>query len=208
MKNEKETKEKLLIHARKEFMEKGYAKASLRNICKNAGVTTGALYFFFKDKEDLFASLVEEPLDNLYEVMMTHFRDELLVLDKGTAEKGEHADDEEAAMQIVHYLYQYYEELQLVLTKSQGSSFENIVDRFVAVNERHNRILADRLAQERGIPPLDEYLIHWTSHLIVDVFVYMITHEISEKEALKHVRTIVKFLTNGWYGMLGISAAD
>ena len=36
-------------------------KASLRNICKEAGVTTGALYFFFKDKEDLFAALVEKP---------------------------------------------------------------------------------------------------------------------------------------------------
>lgn len=51
MKEEKETKERLLISAKKEFVEKGYLQASLRNICKNAGVTTGALYFFFQDKE-------------------------------------------------------------------------------------------------------------------------------------------------------------
>ena len=50
----------LLECAGREFLEKGYMKASLRNICKEAGVTTGALYFFFKDKEDLLAALVEE----------------------------------------------------------------------------------------------------------------------------------------------------
>ena len=62
----KETRQHLLECAKKEFLEKGYMKASLRNICKEAGVTTGALYFFFKDKEALFGALVEEPLKKLY----------------------------------------------------------------------------------------------------------------------------------------------
>ena len=66
MDNEKETKKRLQECAMKEFSEKGYMKASLRNICKEAGVTTGALYFFFKDKEDLFASLVDEPIRLLH----------------------------------------------------------------------------------------------------------------------------------------------
>ena len=37
-----ETRQLLLQCAKKEFMEKGYSKASLRSICKEAGVTTGA----------------------------------------------------------------------------------------------------------------------------------------------------------------------
>ena len=57
-----ETKERLLACAKKEFVEKGYAKASLRAICREAGVTTGALYFFFQDKDDLFCSLVSHVL--------------------------------------------------------------------------------------------------------------------------------------------------
>lgn len=201
MKNEKETKEKLLIYAKQEFMEKGYTKASLRNICKNAGVTTGALYFFFKDKEALFATLVQEPLDKLYAVMMSHYREELLKLQNGITGNEEYSEDEEAARQIIHYLYQYYEELQLVLTKSQGSSFENSVDRFVAITEQHNRILSDRFSQEQNMPPLEDYLIHWISHMLIDVFVHMITHEISEKEAINHIGIIIKFLVSGWYGI-------
>lgn len=54
MRADRETKEKLLASAKSEFLKKGYMKASLRKICANAEVTTGALYFFFKDKEDLF----------------------------------------------------------------------------------------------------------------------------------------------------------
>ena len=56
-----------------EFLEKGFMKASLRSICKKAGVTTGALYFFFEDKDDLFASLVQEPLAGVREAMERHF---------------------------------------------------------------------------------------------------------------------------------------
>ena len=59
MKKSQETKNNLLASAKTEFFEKGYMQASLRNICKNAGVTTGAMYFFFEDKEDLFAGCFE-----------------------------------------------------------------------------------------------------------------------------------------------------
>ncbi len=48
MKDERETKEKLLQSARAEFLAKGYQGASLRSICKASGVTTGALYFFLR----------------------------------------------------------------------------------------------------------------------------------------------------------------
>ena len=73
----KETRQHLLECAKREFLEKGYMKASLRNICKEAGVTSGALYFFFKDKEDLLAALVEEPLRQLYAIMEEHYATEM-----------------------------------------------------------------------------------------------------------------------------------
>ena len=42
--------------AMEEFTEKGFQGASLRQIVKQAGVTTGALYGYFSSKEALFAS--------------------------------------------------------------------------------------------------------------------------------------------------------
>ena len=47
----------------KHFLKYGYERSNLRKICKDAGVTTGAFYRHFEDKEDLFVALVE-PLAN------------------------------------------------------------------------------------------------------------------------------------------------
>ena len=73
MGDELETREKLLESAMAEFSENGYMKASLRKICADAGVTTGALYFFFKNKNDLFKAIVDEPLKELCRLLTEHY---------------------------------------------------------------------------------------------------------------------------------------
>lgn len=55
----------ILMSARAEFLEKGFENASLKSICENAGVTTGAVYKRYKDKEALFAAVVEETVNKL-----------------------------------------------------------------------------------------------------------------------------------------------
>ena len=47
------TLERIHAAAQAEFLEKGYQGASLRNIVKTAGVTTGALYGYYDSKEAL-----------------------------------------------------------------------------------------------------------------------------------------------------------
>ena len=53
-----ETKAAILSAATDEFYECGYEKASLRHICSRAGVTTGAVYCFYENKEDLPANVM------------------------------------------------------------------------------------------------------------------------------------------------------
>ena len=55
------TLEKIQEAARAEFLDKGFQGTSLRQIVKNAGVTTGAFYGYFSSKEALFNALVEPP---------------------------------------------------------------------------------------------------------------------------------------------------
>ena len=50
--HDSETRKELLKCAKKEFMDKGFMGASLRNICQKAGVTTGAMYFFLQENVD------------------------------------------------------------------------------------------------------------------------------------------------------------
>ena len=58
---------RLLSAAKQEFLNKGFEKASLAEICKAAGVTTGALYKRFDGKEDLFCALVSDTVQDMTE---------------------------------------------------------------------------------------------------------------------------------------------
>lgn len=60
MSKSEDTKQLILDTAKKEFMEKGYNDASVRSIAKQAGLTTGAIFRYFPDKESLFAALVSQ----------------------------------------------------------------------------------------------------------------------------------------------------
>lgn len=201
MKNEKETRENLLKAAKAEFLEKGYMQASLRNICKNAGVTTGALYFFFEDKEDLFANLVQEPLNQLYEIMANHYSVEMELSPESLCKYDDFSDDIAAAREAVHYIYQYYDAFQLLLVKSQGSRFEGFVEQFVAVSERHYRVMADRMADHLGVKRIEDYMIHWIAHMQIDAFLYILTHEDSEETASLHMGAMIQYIIDGWLGM-------
>ena len=57
--NSPTTLKKIQEAAMDEFLDKGFLGASLRQIVKNAGVTTGAFYGYFSSKEALFNALVE-----------------------------------------------------------------------------------------------------------------------------------------------------
>ncbi|WP_339863408.1 TetR family transcriptional regulator [Paremcibacter congregatus] len=52
-----ETREDILKAAAQIFMEKGVTKATLEEIAEEAGVTRGAVYWHFKNKQDLFCAL-------------------------------------------------------------------------------------------------------------------------------------------------------
>lgn len=51
--------------AREVFAERGYAKASIEHIAKQATLSVGAIYLYFRSKEDLYVSLLEETLMTL-----------------------------------------------------------------------------------------------------------------------------------------------
>ena len=51
------------------FAEQGYEKTSLREIAERLGVTKAALYYYFKSKEDIVRSLVEDYMAEIDELI-------------------------------------------------------------------------------------------------------------------------------------------
>lgn len=206
MKSDRETKEKLLKSAKSEFLEKGYMKSSLRKICVNAEVTTGALYFFFEGKEDLFASIVEPPLKTLTEVLIHHFTEDVSLLSTpGFTENYSIEDDkehQELGKTLVHHLYENYDAFMLLLTKAQGSRFENCVDVFVEMIEKNYKDMADSMAAQNPGSRVNEYMSHWFTHMSVDAFIHLLTHEPDEQKAMSHMKQIMDYIVRGWMDMI------
>ena len=113
--------ERIIVSARKEFMEKGFMKASLHAIAKNAGITTGALYTRYEGKDDLFRSLVSDVYTAMgreseaiaEEYMKAHdSRDPELMIESVRLE-------EKVYRKV---LFEHYEACVLFFAKSEGSS--------------------------------------------------------------------------------------
>jgi len=56
----KETKERIYKALKKILGTQGYEQLSLKNICKEAGVSNGSFYHHFKSKDDLLSYYIEE----------------------------------------------------------------------------------------------------------------------------------------------------
>ncbi len=202
MDKDKQTRKKLIESAKKEFIEKGYMKASLRNICKDAGLTTGAMYFFFKDKDELFESIVGGPLIELENTIKAHFSLEAAMdrnINSFTPQDLE--DDYEAALSILSVLYRYKEEYVLVMENAAGSKYENIVDHFVENIYEHYLGMYCRMKKYTSPKKLteeDRFIVHWMSHDQIEIFIHLLTHCESEKEAAKQMKNMFNYMVGGW----------
>lgn len=114
------TKEMLIASAKTEFLEKGYEKASLRSICSKANVTTGALYFFFKNKSDLFDSIVAGTAEKLLQLVERQTEAEL----NGSEKSSEYQRE----MNI--FLFENKDIVRILFEKSEGTKYEAFRSRY------------------------------------------------------------------------------
>jgi AcrR family transcriptional regulator len=196
MDNENERREKLIICAKKEFMEKGFEKASLRAISSAAGLTTGAIYFFFKDKNGLFGAVVDEPLKRIINALDHHFSEDM---ETDIADfQHTSGDHDEFAELMISALYADREAMLILLEKSSGSCYEGIIDRFVEMIEKYNNSLARNFITAFPDKCVNEYMLHWFSHVQINAFVHLLTHVDDKERAVKEIKPVMDMLVETW----------
>ena len=60
-----DTKKNILQAAQSVFTGHGYAQASMRMIAKVAGISVGGIYLYFRNKEELYLTLMQEMMQKL-----------------------------------------------------------------------------------------------------------------------------------------------
>lgn len=196
MKQERETKELLIISAKKEFSEKGYMKASLRKICSEAGVTTGALYFFFKDKEELFGALVDEPIDRLFELLYRHFDEESKAMAQPSEYKHSDGDHDRFAEALVSHLYHNYDAFILLIKKSQGSCYGDFLDRITLFLEKRYFTFMSNYAKEHHWNAPNEFFVHFIVHTSVNSLVQLLLYEKDVEKAVAVQKKLLDFIVS------------
>ena len=109
-----------------EFLTYGFQKASLHKIVQKAGVTTGAIYTRYKNKDALFASLLQDFFETM-RILFTPIAEEY--------ENAKHSAQPEDILRAINaeeriyfqLLSEHYDDCTLFFCRSDGSSVETML---------------------------------------------------------------------------------
>ncbi|WP_369283574.1 TetR/AcrR family transcriptional regulator [Oscillibacter sp. GMB15532] len=195
----------LLEAGKKEFMTYGFLKANMRDIAATAGVTTGALYRYYTDKEALFEELVEKPSHVFAERYRERQRSfAAQSLDKQLQNMPEITDHESDWMMA--YLYDHFDAFKLIACCSAGTRYEHYIDTLIEIEAEAGHQLIDRM-RANGLPAqaLDDGLIHILSGALFNGMFETIRHDMPREKAAKYMESLRDFYSAGWFKVLGIA---
>lgn len=199
------TKQKILDSAKKEFLEKGFKNSSLRNISKSAGVTTGAIYGYFKDKNSLFIELVKDVINGLKKLVQQIEGEEFEsdIIDLFNTEK-----DRQNMVQVhnkyIDYIYDNFDIMKLIVLCSDGSSVENYIEDLSQYLTNINTIRINRMEKKLD-KPIDEFVLHMIVKFYITSVCELIEHNIYREDALKYITSLSTFFFGGWAEILKIN---
>ena len=200
-KDKTESHNRIIPAATQEFLEKGFQNASTRSIAARAGLTSGGLYRHFKDKEDMFAALVEPALEEFSAWMSEHMR-----RGYGGALSGDYEamwKDNEIDM-IREVVYPNLDAFRLLTCCAQGTRYENFINDLVNEHQQLMLDVFDKL-RAQGVPVRDisEEELHILMSAYTTAMFEPVIHNYPLEKAMHHLKTIENFFLPGWHDLMG-----
>jgi AcrR family transcriptional regulator len=204
MKKKSDRKRELILEAaRKEFLEKGYSGGSLRNIAARVPGTTGIIYTYFRDKEEIFRILVQPAVTEIERFLKL---EEISFQDVKSRGVGIREWFSRYLKFLIDLIERYPDEMKLLFVKSSGSSFENYRDQLIEIGKKRGRKNfreLERTEEFRG-EQISEFFIHNLVNYVFDISVEIIKRDLTSKDLELFEAEIRAFLFNGWKGLIKI----
>lgn len=198
-----DTRNKIQQIAMEEFAEKGFLGASLRQIVKKAGVTTGAFYGYFSSKEALFNAIVEPHAAAL---MGRYMEAQTTFAELPEEEQPSHMglESSEYIHWMVDYICRHREPVKLLLCRSEGTGYEHFVHNMVEVEVEYTIRYMEVLRHlGQDIPELDEQMCHIIASGMFNGLFEIVIHDMPRDRALYYVDQLRDFYTAGWLKLMG-----
>lgn len=196
---------KILESAKTEFLEKGYDKASMRIIAKKAGLTTGALYTRFPNKDTMFSALVSNTAEQFLKI---HKRGKKL--DDSAWVVQNIGDDmwarkKQTSLELIDHIYANKTTFSLLVNCSVGSSsYENFIKQIIEIDEQVTLSFLETLKKD-GWPIMD--VSNQEIHMLVSAQYFalfeIVRHDTPKEDAVKQVNNILDFFICGWNKLFG-----
>lgn len=189
------TYDALLESGKQEFLAHGFEKASLRAICKNAGVTTGAFYAQFDKKEDLFNALVEPML-----ARFAVFYDSMMAREMADIDTSE--DNEVSS---IRFIAQNKDEFKLLFDCSQGTAYEGYRDELM---EKRIYPSYQEFYDTYAGQPVDPAIVRITAQMRFGQYMDIVYGDHSPEEQHKLIRYFSASAQAGFHRLIELIRAE
>lgn len=198
-----ETHNKILPAAMEVFLEKGYEKATMREIAAKAGITAAGLYRHFPDKEAMFSALVEPVMKKLEKWYQYNKKLDYEYLENNDMD-GMWQEETDLKM-MIDLVYENFQEFKLILCCSEGTRYVNFLHDFTMVEQEETMAYMDA-ARERGVPVrnVNSEGLHLLMSAYVNAMFEVVIHDYSREQASHYLKTLRDFFSPGWRNLLGL----
>ena len=194
----KETQRNILETAKTHFLSDGLTGASLRNIVKDAGLTTGAFYKYYPTKEALFDALTDPYLEHIYEIydqVIAEF--EKLSADDQTKNMASISD--EGMEEMLNYVYDHYDNFKLLLKCGDSGKYEDFIHGMVDREIKSSHRYLEKMKEEGvEVPVVDDSLMHMIYTGFFSSIFQIIEHDIDRITAKENIKQLKQFNIGGW----------
>ena len=197
------THENILKSGKINFLNDGYERANLRKICKDAGVTTGAFYRHFEDKEALFVALVE-PLAKEILDLYTKFEEESFrsIDEKHIKDLAEINID--GSIETAIYIFRKKDIFELLVYKAYGTKYDNFIEKLVKMEDlNRNKISKIVLKDNDKYINISEKSMHLLNHAYINALCEIIMHSDNIEEVKQNSEIVARFFREGWKKLQG-----
>ena len=201
-KDKTETLERIIPCAKKEFLDKGFERASMRTIAANADISAAGLYRHFESKEAMFEALVLPTVRGVKELLLS-MRDTFSELPGDMQKKVVKDYSNDKFPLFIKYIYEHFDAFKLLTTCASGTPYANFIHDLVEIDVEYNlkfikATCNDALTSGRCTPEL----MHILSSAFYSGIFEVVIHDMTRKDADNHIERLRCFFAAGWNSIL------
>jgi AcrR family transcriptional regulator len=196
-----QVRDSIVAAARREFLEKGYEKASIRSIMATANTSKSNVYNYFKDKDALFITVVGGTLSKIDAGI-----ERLRAIHMGEGMRAYTVEAQERVLgKVIEFVFEHHDDLTLLMFYSAVSSQAGFLE---SATGKMAGVLGDWMRYFLPERNLSEFFVEMVAGFYVGSVAQMLARDVSMQQATTHMSEFLRFIHGGWSAVLDNSSGD